>query len=175
MPRSRSPTPPAKLSERTEGEATAGTNLYIANLAYQTTDQELQDYFAKYGKILSCKVIRDPTDSSSRGFGFVTFERSEDAEKVMDTGEALELGGRTIRLERARRNKPYVPTPGRYLGTSQRRDRDGRQSPDRYRRRGSRSPRRRDSRSPSPPRRNRSPRRPRSPKRSRSPRRSPRR
>jgi transformer-2 protein len=140
------------------GDTSPGTNLYIANLSYSTTDQELQDFFGAHGKVSACRIIRDPTDNTSRGFGFVTFESAEDAEKVVTTMTTCELGGRSIRIEKARRGRPYNPTPGRYLGPSQRRVHD-----DHDRRNRSRSPRRRSN---SSSRYRRSPRRSRSPKRS---------
>jgi len=164
MSRSRSHSHDRTLSA---GDRPPGTNLYIANLSYSTTDQELQDFFGAQGKVSACRIIRDPTDSTSRGFGFVTFESAEDAEKVLKTMTTCDLGGRSIRIEKARRGRPYEPTPGRYLGPTQRRVHD-----DNERRRRSRSPRRRSSRSNSSSRYRRSPRRSRSPKRSPAPRRN---
>jgi len=158
MSRSRSHSPEPATNTGTDS---AGTNLYIANLSYSTTDQELQEFFSEHGKVAACRVIRDPTDNTSRGFGFVTFENSADAEKVLQTMTSCELGGRSIRIEAARRGRPYAPTPGRYLGPSQRKARD-----DSGGRRRSRSPRRRVSRSDSASRHRRSPRRFRSPRRS---------
>lgn len=157
MSRSRSHSHDPTLSA---GDRPPGTNLYIANLSYSTTDQELQDFFGAQGKVSACRIIRDPTDSTSRGFGFVTFENAEDAEKVLKTMTTCDLGGRSIRIEKARRGRPYDPTPGRYLGPSQRRVHD-----DTERRHRSRSPRRRSPRSNSSSRYRRSPRRSRSPKR----------
>lgn len=159
MSRSRSHSPEAARNR--EAEST-GTNLYIANLSYTTTEQELQDFFSAQGKVTASRIIRDPTDNNSRGFGFVTFENSADAEKVLQTMTSCDLGGRTIRIEKARRGRPYAPTPGRYLGPSSQR----RPHEDSDRRRRSRSPRRRASRSDSSSRYRRSPRRSRSPKRS---------
>lgn len=158
MSRSRSHSPEAVTNT---GTVSAGTNLYIANLSYSTTDQELQEFFSAHGKVAACRVIRDPTDNTSRGFGFVTFENVADAEKVLQTMTACELGGRAIRIEAARRGRPYAPTPGRYLGPSQRRTHEESGG-----RRRSRSPRRRASRSDSASRHRKSPRRFRSPKRS---------
>lgn len=138
----------------------SGTNLYIANLSYTTTDQELQEFFETQGQVSACRIIRDPTDNTSRGFGFVTFKNADDAEKVVRTMSNCELGGRSIRIEKARRGRPYSPTPGRYLGPSQRRAHD-----EYDKRHRSRSPRRRASRSGSSSRYRKSPRRSRSPKR----------
>ena len=69
--RSRSPDP-----EELEND---GNNLYISNLSYKTEEQDLHEKFSDYGKIKNCKVIKDPYTKQSRGFGFVTFESSEEA------------------------------------------------------------------------------------------------
>ena len=145
MPRDDNKSPPPD-SEREEREQ-PGCNLYIANLSYRTTDEQLQSFFGKHGTLKSCKIIKDPTDNRSRGFGFVSYSTKEEADKVAETLATCELDGRTIRVEKARRNKPYPATPGRYLGQSYRKDGTGNVD------------RRRHSRSPSPRYRSRSPRR----------------
>ena len=154
-------------SESREREASPGANhgnnLYIANLSYQTREEDLQDLFAKFGKIKYCKVIRDPVSKESRGFGFVTFEDAAEAQEAIKQLNNTEVSGRKLHIEEAKRAAPYSPTPGKYMGHSREksdgkrsdrdrdRDRDRRRSPSPRRRRRSIS----RSRSHSPHRRRR--------------------
>lgn len=155
MPRSESREREASLDEN------RGNNLYIANLSYQTREDDLQELFAKYGKIKHCKVIRDPVSKESRGFGFVTFEEAGDAQEAIKQLNNTEVSGRKLHIEEAKRAKPYSPTPGKYMGHSRKRSDGKRSDRDRDRdRRRSPSPRRRRrsisrSRSHSPHRRRR--------------------
>ena len=57
------------------------TNVYVKNFAEALDDDKLKDLFDPYGKIVSCKVMRDE-NGNSRGFGFVSFEEHEAAVKV---------------------------------------------------------------------------------------------
>ncbi|OMJ93850.1 hypothetical protein SteCoe_3039 [Stentor coeruleus] len=155
---------------RSRSPSNEGNNLYISNLSYRTQEQDLHDKFAKYGKIKYCKVIKDPYTNQSRGFGFVTFESSEDASDARQNLNGCALDGRELRIEVAKRSRAYSPTPGNYLGNPKYR-RNGNRSRDSPSRRDSPrrrtdSPRRRES----PRRRYESPRRS-SPRRRRSPRR----
>lgn len=155
MPRSESREREGSLDEN------RGNNLYIANLSYQTREEDLQELFAKFGKIKYCKVIRDPVSKESRGFGFVTFEDAGDAQEAIKQLNNTEVSGRKLHIEEAKRAKPYSPTPGKYMGHSRKRSDGKRSDRDRDRdRRRSPSPRRRRrsisrSRSHSPHRRRR--------------------
>ncbi|XP_030886007.1 polyadenylate-binding protein 1-like [Leptonychotes weddellii] len=57
------------------------TNIYVKNLHVDVDEQGLQDLFSQFGKMLSVKVMRDDS-GHSRGFGFVNFEKHEEAQKV---------------------------------------------------------------------------------------------
>ncbi|CAG9325161.1 unnamed protein product [Blepharisma stoltei] len=97
-------------------DANPGNNIYISNLASETTENDLKELFSNLGTILDMRIIKDPFTKESRRFGFVTFENMEDAEEAIKTKDKSELQGKTIRVERARRSKPHVPTPGAYCG-----------------------------------------------------------
>lgn len=60
--------------------------------------------------------MRDPHTNDHRGFAFVTMEHYEDADRAIEALNGLELEGRAIRVERAKRGRPRTPTPGRYYG-----------------------------------------------------------
>jgi len=123
-------------------EETAGCNLYIANLSFRTSDEDLHDFFAKHGDLRSCKVIKDPTDNRSRGFGFATYSSPEEAERVVQKLTTCELDGRALRVEKAKRGGPHPSTPGRYLGHSYRKDGTPHSEPHTHSKHRSRSPRR---------------------------------
>jgi transformer-2 protein len=69
---------------------------------------------------MTLSIVRDPHSRESRGFGFVNMVSVEDADRVIDALNGAELNGRAISVEKAKRNKPRTPTPGRYQGPPKR-------------------------------------------------------
>lgn len=59
--------------------------IFVGGIAFNTTKEELKDFFSRYGAVRDTKIIRDP-EGLSKGYGFVTFYREEDAQKVMNMG-----------------------------------------------------------------------------------------
>ena len=84
------------LSESEKGEKVDTNKLYVGNLSYQTTEDELREAFSAYGDVVSVKII------GGRGFGFVEMESPEAAERAKEGLNETELGGRTIRVDEAR-------------------------------------------------------------------------
>ncbi len=85
--------------------------IFVGGLSWSITSETLADAFSPYGEIVESKVIVDRETGRSRGFGFVTFEDSESAEKAIRETDGTQLEGRTIRVDRAKeRNRP----PKRY-------------------------------------------------------------
>lgn len=78
------------------------TKLFVGNLPYSTTDQELNDMFVKFGKVLSAKVITDRYSGRSKGFGFVEMENDSDAQKSINELKSVSLGGRNVIVSVAR-------------------------------------------------------------------------
>lgn len=76
--------------------------LYAGNLSYSTTEDDLRDAFAQFGEVASAKLIIDPTNGRSKGFGFVEMALDEDAEKAIAALNGTELHGRTITVNEAR-------------------------------------------------------------------------
>jgi RNA recognition motif-containing protein len=60
--------------------------------------------------------MRDPHSNDSRGFGFVKFALTEQAEAAIEALHGTNFEGRTLSIEKARRNRPRTPTPGKYHG-----------------------------------------------------------
>ena len=82
--------------------------LYVGNLSYQTTEDELREAFSAYGNDLSVRII------GRKGFGFVEMESIEAAERAKDGLNETELGGRTIRVDEARPPRQRERRPPRY-------------------------------------------------------------
>ena len=77
-------------------------NLYVGNLSYQTTDQELADLFAAYGSVMSAKVITDRYTGQSRGFGFVEMSDRSEGEQAISELDGKSVSGRNIKVNEAR-------------------------------------------------------------------------
>ena len=75
--------------------------LYVGNLNYSTTDEELKEYFSAEGNVVYSKVING-TDGRSRGFGFVEMETEEEAEKAIEKFNQSTFKERTIVVNEAR-------------------------------------------------------------------------
>lgn len=76
--------------------------LFIAGLSYNITDQQLQEYFARIGKVLSAKIIIDKYTGQSRGFGFVEMGTAEEAKLAMDKLNNSDFDGRSIIVKEAK-------------------------------------------------------------------------
>jgi RNA recognition motif-containing protein len=79
-----------------------GSKLYVGNLNFDTTDQELEQSFSEYGEIVSAIVVRDRDTDRSRGFGFVEFSQEADAQKAKEAMNGKELAGRMLKVDDAR-------------------------------------------------------------------------
>src|ERR1700760_1415964 len=71
-------------------------NIYVSNLSFNVTDEDLQDYFAEYGEVSSAKVIMDKFTGKSRGFAFVEMSDDEAAKKAIQELGGASVDGRTI-------------------------------------------------------------------------------
>jgi len=78
------------------------TKLYVGNLAFQTTSQELQELFAQAGKVESASVVEDRETGRSRGFAFVEMSTNEEATAAIDQFNGKELGGRALKVNEAK-------------------------------------------------------------------------
>lgn len=85
-----------------------GTKIYVGNISWSTTDQQLAEDFSSFGTITEAKVVMDRETNRSKGFGFVTFESDEAAEKAITTMDGQSVGGRNIRVSVAQ-DRPRQP------------------------------------------------------------------
>ena len=86
------------------------TKLYVGNLPFATTAQELEDLFADTGAVTSVELIFDKLSGRSRGFGFVNTATPADAQKIIEKFNGAELGGRSLSVNEA---KPREERPAR--------------------------------------------------------------
>ncbi|KAM3850472.1 polyadenylate-binding protein 1A-like isoform 2-T2 [Diretmus argenteus] len=97
-----------RFKSRNEREAELGacarefTNVYINNFGEDMDDEKLKEIFGKYGPAQSIRVMTDD-GGKSKGFGFVNFERHEDAQKAVDDMNGKELNGRKVYVGRAQK------------------------------------------------------------------------
>ena len=75
--------------------------VFVGGLNWNTTDAGLRKAFALYGDISEAKVITERDTGRSRGFGFVTFARDEDAKKAISKMDGMTLENRTIKVSEA--------------------------------------------------------------------------
>src|SRR5438874_9767945 len=92
------------------------TKLYVGNLAFQTTSQELQELFAQAGKVESASVVEDRDTARSRGFGFVEMSTKEEAAAAIDQFNGKELGGRALKVNEAKPRENRGGGGGRGFG-----------------------------------------------------------
>eukprot|EP00612_Vaucheria_litorea_P004820 CAMPEP_0171463260 /NCGR_PEP_ID=MMETSP0945-20130129/6991_1 /TAXON_ID=109269 /ORGANISM="Vaucheria litorea, Strain CCMP2940" /LENGTH=301 /DNA_ID=CAMNT_0011989995 /DNA_START=304 /DNA_END=1206 /DNA_ORIENTATION=+ len=80
--------------------------LFIGNLGWDTSSDDLMRAFSEFGTVVDAKVIKDRETGNSRGFGFISFENPASAEKAIHTMDGMELGGRDIRVTVSTPKKP---------------------------------------------------------------------
>ena len=91
-------------------------NLYVSNLAYSVTDEELRSEFAAYGNVSSARVVLDRETSRSRGFGFVEMPNDTEAQEALRALEGANLGGRPLRVVVARPKEERPSQPRNFGG-----------------------------------------------------------
>ena len=78
------------------------TKLFVGNLDFKVTENELQDAFAAHGTVVETNLVTDRTTGRPRGFAFVTMSSPEEAQKAIDGLNGKELGGRALNVNVAR-------------------------------------------------------------------------
>ena len=78
------------------------TKLYVGNLAFQTTSEELQELFAQVGTVESASVVEDRDTGRSRGFGFVEMSTKEEAASAIQQLNGKEVAGRALTINEAK-------------------------------------------------------------------------
>lgn len=90
--------------------------IFVGGLSWETTAEEMTEYFSKYGEVLDSTLKTDPASGRSRGFGFVLFAEIETVAKVCDQTDGHVLNGRTISPQRVRSKNGGEPTKKVFVG-----------------------------------------------------------
>ena len=82
--------------------------LFVGNLSFDTTENDLQDAFAAFGTVTEANLMMDRTTNRPRGFGFVTMSSADEAQKAIEALNGKELDGRalTVNVARPREERP---------------------------------------------------------------------
>ena len=78
------------------------TKLFVGNLDFKVTENDLQDAFAAFGTVVEANLVTDRATGRPRGFGFVTMGSPDDAQKAIDGLNGKDLGGRSLNVNIAR-------------------------------------------------------------------------
>lgn len=77
-------------------------NIFVGNLDFNTSEDELRQMFGAYGQVDRVSIMTDRETGRSRGFGFVEMANAEDGEKAIAALNGTQLGGRTLNVNEAR-------------------------------------------------------------------------
>ena len=84
------------------------SKLFVGNLSFNTTENDLQDAFAAHGTVVETNLMMDRESGRPRGFGFVTMSSADEAQKAIDALNGKEIDGRalTVNIARPREERP---------------------------------------------------------------------
>jgi cold-inducible RNA-binding protein len=88
------------------------TRLYVGNLSYNTTENQLQELFSEHGPVTSVDLIMDKFSGRPRGFGFVTMESKESADAAIQAIHGKNVDGRDLTVNEARAREERAPRSG---------------------------------------------------------------
>lgn len=78
------------------------TRLFVGNLTYNSTENDLQDYFSQAGTVVSVDIMQDRATGRSRGFAFIEMGTQADADKAVEMFHQKDFQGRTLTVNEAR-------------------------------------------------------------------------
>lgn len=87
--------------------------IYVGNLAYATTEDELRTLFSEFGEVANVHIISDRATGRSKGFGFVEMPKAEEANAAIAAVNGKEVGGRPLRVNESRPKTERPPRPPR--------------------------------------------------------------
>ena len=88
-------------------------NIFVAQLSYQTKEDQLRSLFEAYGEVSSAKIIIDKFENRSKGFGFVEMPNDEEAQQAINALNESDLDGRNIVVKKARPREESGDSRGR--------------------------------------------------------------
>ena len=81
-------------------------NIYVGNISFQTSEQDLDAAFSAYGQVDRVQIVKDRDTGQSRGFAFVEMSNNAEADKAMTALNGADMGGRTLTVNEARPREP---------------------------------------------------------------------
>lgn len=99
--------------------------LYVGNLIYECTDDELKDVFAQAGTVVSAAIIKFRDSGKSKGFGFVELSTEEEAQKALDMFHGQDYKGRKMIVSEAKPPRPRNEYDGSQRGYERRQNDQG--------------------------------------------------
>jgi RNA recognition motif-containing protein len=96
-------------------KGTTGMNIFVGNLPFRATEDELRESFEAYGAVDSARIVMDRETNRSRGFAFVEMPNENEAQEAIRALDGADLGGRNLKVNEARprEDRPARP-PRRY-------------------------------------------------------------
>ncbi len=96
--------------------------LFVGNLSFETTENDLQDAFAAHGTVVEANLMTDRVTGRPRGFGFITMGTPEEAQKAIAALNGAQLGGRalTVNVAKPREERPAGGGRSEYGGSRKR-------------------------------------------------------
>ncbi|HEU0010966.1 MAG TPA: RNA-binding protein [Verrucomicrobiae bacterium] len=88
------------------------SKLFVGNLSFNTTENDLQDAFAAHGTVVEANLMMDRMSGRPRGFGFVTMGSPEEAQKAIEAMNGAQLDGRALTVNIARPREERAPGGG---------------------------------------------------------------
>lgn len=105
--RHRSPRRPwSPPPNRSTGMGKPGRDLFVAGFSFLTTERDLERKFSRFGRVRDVRIVRDKRSGDSRGFGFLSMERDDDADAAIRALDETEWNGRIILVEKSKSSGP---------------------------------------------------------------------
>jgi RNA recognition motif-containing protein len=87
-------------------------NIYVGNISFQTTEQDLDAAFSAYGQVDRVQIVKDRDTGQSRGFAFVEMPNNAEADRAMEALNGADVSGRTLTVNEARAREPRAAGGG---------------------------------------------------------------
>ena len=81
-------------------------NIYVGNISYTTSEDDLRDLFARYGEVTAVRMITDRDTGRSKGFGFVEMTDDDQAKEAISALDSKDFMGRDVKVNEARPREP---------------------------------------------------------------------
>ena len=86
-------------------------NIYVGNISYNSSEEDLGNLFSEYGVVNSVKIVINKHTGRSKGFGFVEMANNEEGSKAVESLDGYDLNGRNLRVDKANDREEKTETP----------------------------------------------------------------